>query len=156
MKPNVEHRVMDKLFSMVGNNGKQCDLSVGQCVLTRDYRGRYKWKESTVFKQLDPLNYLIKVAENMVWKHCIDQIQQSSHQKHLCWSWQKQLKQYNDHRLTISPQHWRCHFMVVKWLVEEVVANKWVPREFWYNWNQNTPTWKILSPKVMPPKRLHL
>lgn len=53
---------------MVDNSGERRDFSVGQCVLVRDYKGRSKRKEGTVFSRLGLLSYFIKTAENKAWK----------------------------------------------------------------------------------------
>ncbi len=45
-----------------------------QSVLIRDYRGKDKWVEGYVIKQISAVMYLVKLQSGVIWKRHIDQL----------------------------------------------------------------------------------
>ena len=77
IRPNIQSTVAQKQEKQIINAKGTIvtrQLAVGQCVLARDYRGKDKWVECTVVKQLGPVTYIVQLDSGLTWKRHIDQL----------------------------------------------------------------------------------
>ncbi|XP_018123180.2 uncharacterized protein K02A2.6-like [Xenopus laevis] len=79
LKPDLNRHVRNHQFKIRGGERRTLrQLSVGQTVLARNYRGPNKWLRAIVTAQRGPCSYTVKVAGNLYWRRHIDQLRNTA------------------------------------------------------------------------------
>ena len=79
VKPNLNSKMVNQQHqqSIKAANEKgrqQCQLEVGDSVMSRDYRGDLKWRSGLIVSKTGPLMYEVQVAPGIIWRRHIDQL----------------------------------------------------------------------------------
>ena len=69
---NQQHQQGIKAANEKGRQRRE--LTVGDTVMSRDYRGDLKWRSGMIVKKTGPLMYEVQVAPGIVWCRHIDQL----------------------------------------------------------------------------------
>eukprot|EP00079_Xenopus_tropicalis_P035744 XP_017949515.1 PREDICTED: uncharacterized protein K02A2.6-like [Xenopus tropicalis] len=79
LKPDLSRHVRNHQFNVrEGERRTLRQLSVGQTVLARNYRGPNKWLPAIVTAQRGPCSYTVRVADNLYWRRHIDQLRNTA------------------------------------------------------------------------------
>eukprot|EP00079_Xenopus_tropicalis_P035743 XP_017949514.1 PREDICTED: uncharacterized protein K02A2.6-like [Xenopus tropicalis] len=79
LKPDLSRHVRNHQFNVrEGERRTLRQLSVGQTVLARNYRGPNKWLPAFVTAQRGPCSYTVRVADNLYWRRHIDQLRNTA------------------------------------------------------------------------------
>ena len=79
VKPNLNRKMVNQQHQqgIKGANEKgreQCQLEVGDAVMSQDYQGDLKWRSGLIVNKTGPLMCEVQVALGIIWSRHIDQL----------------------------------------------------------------------------------
>ena len=79
MKPNCADHVVTKQSQQPQHHDSQakaCELTIGQQVMAKNFRGGNKWVPGVIIERQDPLTYLVETASGDRWKRHMDHLKE--------------------------------------------------------------------------------